>query len=127
MAEEKWTYERLREDGKIEYCPMNDMDGKITGRMIYGLKAWFDEHPEERKQLGWIKHIQHPTKDIEFNRQTQYLTKMLKRVDEYTVEDEYTVMDKSPEMMRLEELTQGQYYAGTDYVVDDETGGVIFE
>lgn len=111
---EKWRYERLNDKGKIEYAPMNDYDGKVTGHIVFGVKAWFDEHPEERKRLGWIKHIVHETKDIEYNHQTQYLSRSTRQVDDYTVEDEYTVMDKSAEMMRLEELGMDDFWVSAD-------------
>ena len=90
---------------KIKYAPINDFDGSVTGHIVYGVQTWFDENPEERKRLGWVKHIQHETKDIEYNKRTQYLVRSIKQIDEYTVEDEYHVMDKSEEMMRLKELT----------------------
>lgn len=105
MEEIKYHYEKLDEEtGKIKYCPTHDLDGKITGRLIYGLKAWFDENPEERMRLGWTKHIEHETKEIEYNRQTQYLTNTTRQIDEFTVEDVCHVMDKSEEQLRLEEL-----------------------
>ena len=104
MADPKWTYEKL-EDGKIKYAPMNDFDGKVTGHIVFGVAAWFDENPEERKRLGWVKHIKHDTKDIEYNRRTQYLVNATRQIDEYTIEDDWHIMDKSEEMMRLEELT----------------------
>ena len=102
--EEKWIYQKLDENGKIKYAPMNDFDGKVTGHIVFGVPAWFDEHPEERKRLGWIKHIKHETKDIEYNKRTQYLINAVKKIDEYTIEDDWHIMDKSEEMMRLEEL-----------------------
>ena len=102
---EKWHYEKLDpESGKIKYAPINDPTGEITGHHVFGLTAWFDEHPEERKALGWVKHLHKETKDIEYNRQTQYLVKSVRIIDAYTVEDEYHVMDKSEEMMRIAEL-----------------------
>lgn len=104
---EKWEYEKLDENNKIKYLPMNDYDGKITGHIVFGVKAWMDENPEERKRLGWVKHIHHDTKEIEYNNRTQYLKRSTKQIDEYTVEDVWYVMDKSEEMMRLEELTHG--------------------
>lgn len=103
-------YERLKDDGKIERAPVNDFDGKITGRIVFGVQAWFDENPEERKRLGWIKHITKDSKEIEYNHQTQYLTKATNIIDEYTVEDEYRVMDKSEEMMRQEETFGEKWY-----------------
>ena len=81
MADPKWTYEKL-EDGKIKYAPMNDFDGKVTGHIVFGVEAWFDENPEERKRLGWVKHIRHDTKDIEYNRRTQYLVNETRQIDE---------------------------------------------
>ena len=109
MAQEStWAYEKLDpETGKIEYQPLNDYDGKITGHIVFGVKQWFDENPDERIRLGWVKHIHHPTKDIEYNHQTQYLINTTRVIDEWTVEDVWLVMDKSEEMMRLEELTRG--------------------
>lgn len=115
---DKWGYEKLDENGKIQYAPMNDFDGKVTGHIVFGVKAWFDENPEERKRLGWIKHLYKETKDIEYNRRTQYLVKSVKQIDEYTIEDEYHIMDKSEEMMRLEELTgHSNFWDGDDSVV----------
>ena len=57
-----WTYEKLNDDYKVKDCPLNDLDGKITGKKIWGLKLWFDEHEDERKALGWVKHIHHSRK-----------------------------------------------------------------
>ena len=108
MEEIKWYYEKLDEEtGMIKHAPPNDPDGKITGKCVFGLKAWFDENPEERKRLGWIKHLTKNTKEIEYNRQSQYLQKSTRSIDEYTIEDVYHVADKSEEMMRLEELGYG--------------------
>ena len=104
--DEEWYYEKLDENGKIQRAPQNDADAKITGRNIFGLPAWFDENPEERKRLGWIKHITHKTTEIEFNKQTQYLL----RSDPYTVEDEYHVRNKTAEMMRAEEMGNAFLY-----------------
>lgn len=105
MAEKlSWHYEKLDENGKVKWAPQNDADGKITGRHVFGLKAWFDENPEERKRLGWIKHIQHKAKDVEYNRATQYIVNAVKNVDEWTVEDNWVVVDLSEEQMRLREV-----------------------
>lgn len=103
MAEE-YSYEKLDENYNLKYLPMNDFDGSITGHIVFGIKAWFDENPEERKRLGWIKHIRKDTRKIEYNHQTQFLSQTTRQIDEYTIEDVYHVMDKSEEMMRLEEL-----------------------
>ena len=48
---EKWSYEKL-ENGKMKHCPVNDYDGSVTGHIVFGVAAWFDENPEERKRLG---------------------------------------------------------------------------
>lgn len=103
-----WTYERLNENLENQYCPKDDYDGSVTGtgKCILNVKAWFDENPEERKRLGWIKHI-YPEieKDgIEYDRQTQYIAWSKEQVDEYTIREVPHICDKSEEMMRLEEL-----------------------
>ena len=117
MAEPKWDYQKLDENGRIKYAPPNDFDGSITGHIVFNVAAWFDENPEERKRLGWVKHIRHDTKDIEYNRQTQYLINATKQIDEYTVEDDWKIMDKSEEMMRLEELTGQTWQFNTDNAI----------
>lgn len=119
MAEElTWTYEKLSEDGKIESVGpnKNDFDGKITGKIVFGVKEYFDENPTERIRLGWTKHIHHKTKDIEYDHQTQYLVRGIRTIDAYTVEDEWKVMDKSAEMMRLQELNRGDWFFSDDDV-----------
>lgn len=103
MAEQKWDYEKLGEDYKIKIAPTNDFDGSVTGHIVFGVKQWFDENPEERKRLGWIKHIRKDQKEVEYNHQSQYLVRQERQIDEWTIEDVYHVMDKSEEMMRLEE------------------------
>lgn len=105
--EEKYYYEKLDENGKLKYCPSTDFDGSITGHIVFGVKAWFDENPEERKRLGWIKHITQDTKKIEYNRKIQYLARSVVRVDDWTVKDVYHVMDKTEEMYLLEDLLAG--------------------
>ncbi|MBR7058210.1 MAG: hypothetical protein IKI35_05735 [Stomatobaculum sp.] len=105
MDEKNWYYEKLDEDYKIKLAPMNDFDGSVTGKIVIGVPEWFDENPAERVRLGWTKHITHKEKDVEYNRQTQYLVKSTKRLDEYTVEDEFHIMDKSEEMMLMEEIS----------------------
>lgn len=119
-----WQYEKIMEDGKLKTIAANhnDYDGKITGHIVFGVKAWFDENPEERIRLGWTKHIHHSTKFIEFNKQTQYLEKTVKIIDEYTIEDEYTVKDKTEEMMRRAEEGAGDWWYES---VDDDSGMVI--
>lgn len=103
-----WDYERTKENQEIEYAPSNDYDGSITGtgKCVFNVKAWFDENPDERKRLGWVKHIHPNVKEdgIEYDEQTQYITWSQNRIDDYTIEDVPHVCDKSEEMMRLEEL-----------------------
>lgn len=113
MAEERnWHYEKIDEEGKLKSAPPNDYDGKITGHIVFGVPFWFDENPEERKRLGWTKHITHKVKDLnlDYDPVTQYLVKSVDIIDEYTVEDHYHVMDKSEEQMRLSELLDYGYY-----------------
>ena len=57
----------------------------------------------------------------EWDKQRQYLVRSLKTIDEWTVEDVYHVMDKSEEMMLLEEISQS---TGTLGFMD--TGIVFF-
>lgn len=38
-------YIKMDDEGKIISSPVHDLDGKITGRCIYGLSAWFAENP----------------------------------------------------------------------------------
>lgn len=118
----RWTYEKLDENYNLVECPMKDTDGSITGHIVFGVKEWFDEHPEERKALGWIKHIRHERREIDYDPQTQILIPSTVAVDDYTVEDVYHVIDKSEEMMRLEEML------GTLAYADDPTymGGIVF-
>lgn len=125
MAEEKrnWHYEKIDEEGRLKTAPPNDYDGKITGKIVFGVPFWFDENPEDRKRLGWTKHITHNPKDLnlDYDPVTQYLVKSVGIIDEYTVEDRYHVMDKSEEQMRLSELLNngvGAFY--------DEDAGIVF-
>lgn len=103
-----YHYERLGEDYKIKRCPTYDYDGKVTGKIVMNVPAYFDENPEERIRLGWIKHITYTGAEIQemysWDPQSQYLTKSVRQVDEWTVEDVYHVLDKSEEMMLMEEL-----------------------
>lgn len=112
MAELTWVYEKLDEDGEIKHLPRNDSKGEITGKFIIGLPEYFDEHPEERKRLGWIKHICHNINDVPYNKQTQYVRSNVIQIDEYTVEDVYEVFDKTEEMLLLEEMLDSIGYMG---------------
>lgn len=105
-----WEYEKLDENYKTIYAPTNDTDGKTTGHIVIGVKAWFDEHPDERIARGWTKHIHYSGKEIRekypHNPQTQYLEKTTRQVDEHTIEDVYYVMNKTEEQMAMEELLE---------------------
>jgi len=106
MAELKWHYEKLDEEGKIQTVSqyINDTDGKITGKHVINVKAWFDENPEEWKRLGWTKRIEYDPKAVEYNKQSQFIIVSQRRVDEYTIEDVVYVLDKSEEQMAFEEM-----------------------
>lgn len=115
---EKYSYVKL-EDGKIKNLPSHDPNGEIlVGRHMMNLKEWMDENPEERKRLGWTKYIHVDTREIEYNQQTQYLQRYYQQIDEYTIKDEYEIIDKSEEMMLLEELSEGANLGGM--------GGIVF-
>lgn len=119
-----WQYEHLKEDGKIEVVGWNrnDFDAKITGKYVFGVKEYFDENPEEARRLGWVKHIMHNVdKWVTYNKQTQYLVKSKKIIDEFTYEDEYHVMDKTEDMMRRAE--EG---ADSEWITYDN-GAIIWE
>ena len=125
----RWNYEKLDENMETQYLPTNDPDGSITGRIVMNVPAWMDENPEERKRLGWIKHIEYDDKEImamyPHNPQTQVLVQSVRVLDDYTIEDTYRVIDKSEEMMRLEELMQSMAPMITfGAVIYDAQGGV---
>ena len=104
-----WRYEKLDENMKIITCPRDDKDGKITGKIVLNVPAYFDENPEERKRLGWVKHITYEDEEIQKkwpHTLSQYLVSSLKQVDEWTIEDDYHVMNKSEDQMYLEELLE---------------------
>ena len=82
---DKWQYDKLQEDGTIKTISgdfQNDLDGKITGHIVMNVKAWFDENPAERIRLGWTKHILHYESEVDYNKQTQFLSKCIMQVDE---------------------------------------------
>ena len=117
MAERNWRYERFTEDAEIQSCPIDDKDGSVTGKFVLNVPAYFDENPDERIRLGWIKHITHYSDEIEYNRQTQFLVRTTKQVDDYTIEDEYHVLDKSEDQLLFEEMLEVATLSG---------GGMIF-
>ena len=125
-----WRYERLDEDGNMQYCPAVDVTGEVTGRVVIGVKSWFDENPDERIARGWTKHIHYELDEIKerwpYDPQRQVLLNFPRRIDEHTVEDDYRVIDKSEEFMLMEELynTAG-FYVPTGHVILDGNGGVI--
>ena len=128
--EPKWHYEKLNEKGQREWAPANDADGKITGRHVFGLKFWLDENPEERIRLGYIKHIEHDTKDIEYDHATQYLVNTVKRVDEDSLVTRMAVVwpkgrDLSPLAERFVSMFEAAYApeAADDGAADDGAAG----
>ena len=109
MARE-YSYEKLDDQGNIKYLPINDPNGEITGKHIMNLEAWMNENPEERKRLGWIKHIHHDIKEVDYDKQTQYLQRYAEWIDPYTIEDKYIILDKAEEIMLLEEMLETTEY-----------------
>lgn len=101
-----YEYVRMREDGEVERARIDDLQGVITGHRVYNLKAWFDEHPDERKRLGWIKYEHPDAKDegVEYDPQTQILMRNPVMIDEWTIKDELYVVDKSEEFLLFEEM-----------------------
>ncbi len=103
---DNWSYEKLNEKGEIDRITAykNDPDGKITGKCVINVKAYFDENPDEWKRLGWTKHIEPDRKKVQYNRQTQFIVTSQRQVYPYTIEDVYHVMDKSEEQLAFEEM-----------------------
>lgn len=103
-----WTYEKLDENYNPISLPTNDFDGTITGKIIINLKSYFDENPQLRKSLGWIKHIKKKSSEIEgYDPQTQNIMVGSQKIDDYTIVDEYYLVDKTEEQMLYEELGLG--------------------
>jgi len=126
---ERWSYEKLDENQNKMFCPMNDLDGKITGHIVLGVEQWFDEHPDERKRLGWIKHIGHDYKEQlpDYDPTQQYLVRTTRRVDEYTIEDEWHAMPLSEEMMLFIEMSNALGLTiSYGLLAEDGNGGVIY-
>ena len=127
-----WRYEKLDENNKMQYCPANDTDGSVTGRIVIGVKAWFDENPEEARKRGWIKHLYYESHEEfkadypDYNPATQYQVKSTVHLDEFTVKDVYHFIDKTDEMMALEEMLETMdLYVPTGLVQLDGHGGVL--
>lgn len=110
-----WYYERLDENLNLVRCPQDDKDRSVTGKYILNVPAWFDENPNERITRGWVKHITHDEKEIEYNRQTQFLVRSTRQVDEYTVEDVYNVLDKSEDQLAFEEMLAVASFGGEGF------------
>lgn len=102
---EKYDEEKQRMEQVSHFT--NDVDGSITGHRVMDVASWFDENPEERKRLGWIKHIWYDKPEdtgVEFNQQTQFYVIETRTIDEYTVEDVYHVKDKSEDQLLFEQM-----------------------
>lgn len=127
-----WRYEKLDEDGKMHYCPANDATGEVTGHIVINVKAWFDENPEERKRLGWIKHFYYNDHEEfkadypDFDPALQYAIPGMTIIDEYTIKDTYDIIDKPDEMKELEEMLEVMnLYVPSGLVQLDGHGGVL--
>lgn len=125
-------YEKLDENYKLQYCPAHDPNGEITGQHVMQLRDWFDENPEERKRLGWIKHLYYESheefmKDYpDYDPATQVAVKSVKTIDEWTVQDEYHFINKTDKMMELEEILETMnLYVPSGLVQLDAQGGVL--
>lgn len=111
-----YTYEKY-EDGSVKSLPQDDKDGEVTGKCVLNVKAYFDENPEERKRLGWIKHITHDTNELlGYNPQTQFVVKGIKTIDEYTVEDTLHAMEKSEDQLAFEEMLSVASFGDSGFV-----------
>lgn len=130
----EYRYERLDENNMVQHCPINDYDGSITGtgKCIIGLKMWFDENPEKRKALGWIKHYYY-TKNSEvledlpeYDPTLHYLSLSTEKVDEYTTRDRYRLIEKTDQMYELEEQLEAMnLYVPNGTMIVDSMGGAI--
>ena len=125
-------YEKLDENYKMQHCPANDPDGSVTGHIVMNVRAWFDENPEERKRLGWIKHLYYESheellKDLpDYDPASQVLVTGTKVIDEWTIQDEYHVINKTEKMMELEEILETMnLYVPSGLVQLDAQGGVL--
>lgn len=130
----EYKYEKLDENYRKQFCPLNDYDGSITGtgKCIIGLKAWFDENEAERKRLGWIKHLYYENvKDMqkdypEYNPTLHYAVQFTEVVDEFTVKDSYRIIVKSEDMMEMEEMLESMnIFVPTGTMIVDSMGGAI--
>lgn len=127
----KYKYERLKEDHSMQYCPVNDYDGSITGQIVMDVKAWFDEHPEERMKRGWIKHFYYDDpkevqRDFPYDPATQYLIPSTKRIDAYTIQDIYCPIPKPAECMAMEEMLElMNIYVPSGMMILDSQGGAL--
>ena len=127
----RWDYVRLNEKGQKVYLPMNDLDGKITGKCVLNVKAWFDEHPDEWKKRGWIKRIHHDPEDQINNLEEllldHYLVNGVREIDQYTVEDAWRILPKSEEMMVFEDMANALGLTiSMGSVERDGNGGIIY-
>lgn len=117
MAKDYYYFKPDPIKGNAQRAPNNDLDGSITGKIVIGVEHYFDENPEERKRLGWIKMITHGVMDLEeFDSATQLAFKTVKTIDAYTCEEEIHVADKSEEQLLFEEM----------YDAMNELGGITF-
>lgn len=131
----KYRYEKLDENYNRQYCPINDYDGSITGtgNCIIGLAAWFDENPEKRIELGWIKHWYYEkASEIketvpEYNPALHYLTMSTEMTGDHEMKDVYHIIEKTEEMLVLEEMleTMNLYVPAGTMIVDSQGGAIL--
>ena len=88
---------KMNASGQLTVCPLNDYDGKVTGKIIIGLNSWFDEHPAERISAGWRKRYVADKPEYDIN--TQYLAP----VDAEVAEGGETVISRSWAVMPMSE------------------------
>lgn len=127
-----WRYEKIDENGKMQFCPVNDCDGSITGKIVMNAKAWFDENPEEARKRGWIKHIYYDTHEEfkqdfpDYDPVAYYYVQTTVKIDDYTIKDSYKPIPKTEEMMALEEMLETMnLYVPSGLVQLDGHGGVL--
>lgn len=120
-----YYYAKFGTDLSFRDAPVNDLDGAITGKCILNLKAWFDENPDERMRLGWIKIIKQSENDIVYDKQKQFLIETYKKIDDYTIESTLEVFDKSEEMLMLEDINEGVNYFSNEFDVM-RIGNIVF-
>lgn len=107
------VYKKMDENYKVVECPRNDVYGKITGKILLNLPAYFDENPDVRIALGWTKVLQYEMEELKYDPQTEYCISGTRRIDDYTVEEYPIVLKKTEEQLAAEETGAGTYWNAT--------------